>query len=315
MKVRLNFHVVLVSTLCACLIFKAELSQAADPERTVAEVDGVPISERQLDQFIDTVFLNLNQPSDAQELRELRKNALQRLIDRELLFRAAPPLPADEIKQAMEESLQSLGSGANARNPNPHLLTRASTESFKAELLKDITIQRFLENRAAPVRATSLAEDTQPNSPLEYRLRQILIKKPPASEARDSSLSRDKAEKIRSEIGDSPERFAELARRHSAGPARSRGGELGFITLNQLTPNLAQAVELLKVGELTPIIEDEHGFHLLLLDETRQKSPAKTASRSSPSQVNKQRERNLATETSLLLLQLRKQSKLILYLD
>lgn len=61
----------------------------------------------------------------------------------------------------------------------------------------------------------------------------------------------------------SGEDFADLAKRYSDCTSRSRGGDLGFITLGSTDKEFEKAVFDLDVQEISPIIETEFGLHII----------------------------------------------------
>lgn len=64
-----------------------------------------------------------------------------------------------------------------------------------------------------------------------------------------------------------PNRFASLARAHSACPSREIGGNLGQISAGETTPEFEAAIMALKPGEMTPLpVETRYGFHIIRLD-------------------------------------------------
>ena len=64
-----------------------------------------------------------------------------------------------------------------------------------------------------------------------------------------------------------PERFAELARAHSACSSAEQGGNLGQITRGQTTPEFEKALLGLKPGAITPVpVETRYGYHIIRLD-------------------------------------------------
>ncbi len=64
-----------------------------------------------------------------------------------------------------------------------------------------------------------------------------------------------------------PQRFAELARAHSACPSAAQGGSLGQITAGQTTPEFESALKELEPGSMTPVpVETRYGFHIIRLD-------------------------------------------------
>lgn len=62
--------------------------------------------------------------------------------------------------------------------------------------------------------------------------------------------------------------FAELARRHSQDrPTAERGGVVGWVTAEQLVPELAQLAFSLKPGELSDPIRTQFGFHVIRVND------------------------------------------------
>jgi peptidyl-prolyl cis-trans isomerase C len=64
-----------------------------------------------------------------------------------------------------------------------------------------------------------------------------------------------------------PSRFEELARSYSDCPSANVGGNLGQLTLDQVTPEFARAVAQLAEGSLTfDPVTTRYGFHIIRLD-------------------------------------------------
>jgi hypothetical protein len=62
--------------------------------------------------------------------------------------------------------------------------------------------------------------------------------------------------------------FAEVARQHSEGPTAASGGRWDWTTQGSLVSvPLDQALFTLAVGRLSPILEDEEGFHIIRVVE------------------------------------------------
>lgn len=64
--------------------------------------------------------------------------------------------------------------------------------------------------------------------------------------------------------------FAELARTFSTGPSGPNGGQLGWFGLGAMVPSFEQAVLALEVGEVSPPVETQFGWHVVVLNDTRQ---------------------------------------------
>src|SRR5262245_17653049 len=109
--------------------------------------------------------------------------------------------------------------------------------------------------------------DSQGRPALEIHARHILIKVE-MTEA-DIERARAKAEKVRAEAAKGAD-FAQLVSRYSEyqGPA-SPGGDLGFLSLGTLQPNIRSALDSLKVGEVSRVLVDRSGFNVFKLTDRK----------------------------------------------
>jgi peptidyl-prolyl cis-trans isomerase C len=68
--------------------------------------------------------------------------------------------------------------------------------------------------------------------------------------------------------------FVALAEAHADGPTGPNGGDLGWLTLDSLPPSFAAAIRAMPVGSHSKEpVQTEFGFHVILLEDTRQQEP------------------------------------------
>lgn len=67
--------------------------------------------------------------------------------------------------------------------------------------------------------------------------------------------------------------FAELAAENSIGPSGPNGGALGWFTAGMMVPEFEAAVFGLEVGEVSAPVQTQFGWHIVLLNETREQAP------------------------------------------
>jgi peptidyl-prolyl cis-trans isomerase D len=109
-------------------------------------------------------------------------------------------------------------------------------------------------------------------TPEEARARHILIRPEPeeADKEKARAEAKAKADDIlkRLKIG---EDFAALARANSADPGSAKlGGELGWFPRGVMVKSFEAAVFSLRKGELSPVVETEFGYHIILLEEKKE---------------------------------------------
>lgn len=84
-----------------------------------------------------------------------------------------------------------------------------------------------------------------------------------------------RANDIHAKLHKKPHKFAELALKHSECPTALQGGDLGVVPRGKLYPELDAMLFKLKTGDISPVIESEIGWHILLC---KQIHPAETLS-------------------------------------
>lgn len=147
------------------------------------------------------------------------------------------------------------------------------------EAVSKILIQAMLREAMAKARDVSDADvqaywkahpEEFQGSP-KIRLRHIFIAfKDPQSLA-DKDQTSIKAGEVLKKLKQG-EPFDILARRQSDDPAtRDRGGDMGYMELNQVAPYLVKAIEHLKPGEVSPPIAGPFGYHLIKMEEREEK--------------------------------------------
>jgi peptidyl-prolyl cis-trans isomerase C len=100
-------------------------------------------------------------------------------------------------------------------------------------------------------------------SPL-YEAAHILF---PAHQGDESARSeaKAKAKAVIAHLEQSPRRFGELAKAHSACSSKDQGGSLGQVTKGDTNPEVERAMAAMDVGSIR-LVESRHGYHVLRLD-------------------------------------------------
>ncbi len=81
---------------------------------------------------------------------------------------------------------------------------------------------------------------------------------------------RRKALSILEELKSKPDSFPAIARQHSQDRSARQGGELGFFTREQMEKSVSDAAFALKnVGDLSPVIRSNYGYHVVQLTGDR----------------------------------------------
>jgi peptidyl-prolyl cis-trans isomerase SurA len=70
--------------------------------------------------------------------------------------------------------------------------------------------------------------------------------------------------------------FRQLAKQYSKGPAAQEGGDIGYISADELAPPLANAIKGLKKGDVSDLVRGQGGYYILKLFESMKEKQSKT---------------------------------------
>jgi peptidyl-prolyl cis-trans isomerase C len=90
----------------------------------------------------------------------------------------------------------------------------------------------------------------------EVRVRQILVN--------DEAIARDMLEKLKGGAS-----FEELSAQFSRAPNAKRGGEIGFVSRDELPKMFEDQIFRLRAGEISDIIRTDSSFHIFKVEERR----------------------------------------------
>ncbi|WP_315857926.1 MULTISPECIES: peptidylprolyl isomerase [unclassified Halomonas] len=108
--------------------------------------------------------------------------------------------------------------------------------------------------------------------PARYKVRHILLAAAPDDvAARDAQLAQ--AETLIKTLRQRPERFTELAQRHSQCPSKDQGGSLGWVARGQTVSELDRALETLPEGLHDRALPSRYGWHVVWVDARLDRQP------------------------------------------
>jgi len=134
---------------------------------------------------------------------------------------------------------------------------------WRRRALRDSYFDKSVKGAVSDAEAKKFydAQVSQMKPQEEVRARHILVE------------SKDKAVEIFEKIAHGAE-FAAMAKEFSKDPGtKDEGGDLGFFTRGQMFPQFEEAAFKLKAGDVSQPIETQFGWHLIRVDERRDRKP------------------------------------------
>jgi peptidyl-prolyl cis-trans isomerase C len=143
-------------------------------------------------------------------------------------------------------------------------------ERLKQLIQADLIIQNLIQQEVIAKMTVSDEEaqgfyeerKDQFNEPEQVQASHIIILVKPEATQEEKDVARKKIEDILAQVK-AGEDFAELAKEHSEGPSKDRGGDLGFFTRDKMVKPFADAAFALNEGEISDIVETQYGYHII----------------------------------------------------
>jgi len=214
---------------------------AADPEEGVTGATVVATVNGENITVGDIVALRTELPPQYQSIpdRQLYDGLINQMINQILLSQAATRAGMEEqpaVKRGLEMQRMSYLAELYARERIDAALTRDAVETEYA--------RRYAEEEPK----------------LEYNASHILVP--------EEDAAKEIAELARGDVD-----FAELAKERSTGPSGPNGGNLGWFGDGQMVPAFEAGVKALEAGGVSDPIQTQFGWHVIKLNETREKAP------------------------------------------
>jgi parvulin-like peptidyl-prolyl isomerase len=240
----------------------ASLSPTA---RVLAAVNDEAVTVGEFQKEMKQDSENSPSPQDPDALKTLKRDLLQQLIDRKLFLQEAKRLKLsvsdDELSQVSNqirgdytpEDFQELLKSKD--------LSQATWESGLKEKLLIQKIQTYATTGPAVEITMEEAKEYYDANRARFivkesvHVRQIVVSK------------EEEAKAIEQELQNGAD-FATLASSKSLGPEKEQGGDLGFVTRDNL-PEEFDLIFSIGIDKISPVVKSPYGYHIFKVEERR----------------------------------------------
>ncbi len=244
----------------------------------VARVNGKPLTAFELNEEFQDILPMMGAYHGGmpkEKIAEIREQALNRLIEKELQYQYAMEkglsVSKKEIESELAEMEKRVGSPAKFKDA---LKKSGITRGGLKEVIKKRLLTAKAKNQEVTLKAAlsdaELKEYYEKNKgtfkkPLELRASHILIGVEPAATKEEREKKLKLAKDILAKIK-AGEDFAKLAMRYSTDQGSAPiGGDLGTFHKGMAEQSFEKAILSLKVGEVSDVVETLYGYHLIML--------------------------------------------------
>lgn len=251
----------------------------------VATVNNDIVTTHELGQRIEMVMSANNIPRIDEARRQIAPEILRGIIDDKLRTQAAT---AAGLKVSDEEVRRGVATVAGNNNMSvDQFLDGLRQQGVEPSTLEDqiraeLYWNKYTESRIVPQLNIVESEiDRMENqvkgkaNDMSYLVAEIFL---PVEKAEDELKAKAFGDELIRKLATGT-RFSSLARSFSAAPSASRSGDLSWQTMDQMQPDMARIIKVMRAGQVSKPMRTERGYHILFLRETRVMTGENTPSR------------------------------------
>ena len=275
----------IIYSFCFCmfgfpLVAKAESAEVVDRIVAVVNDDIIALFElnRLFKPYAERIrALGYSTDKEHKMLFKVREDVLNQLIDQKLkdqeIERLKIKIDEREIDQTIERiKEENFYTDEDLRHTlaNEGLTMEEYRERIKEQILRTKLIN--LKVRSKIVITKEDITSYYNNHPdkyggkKKYHLYNIIIKVPLFADETEKDKIKARMDEILTELK-AGESFENMAKTYSESSLGTEGGDLGLFRLDELSPQLRNAIKEMKAGEFTPVLDTDQGFQIFFVKE------------------------------------------------
>lgn len=231
------------------------------------------------------VMQSENKPTTEEEVKELQRQIIEQMISDYLILVAAEQdttisVRAEEVDKALDEQIARIAQNFPSNDEfldalaSEGLSLRDLKKKFRSDIEGQILKQRLIGSRVQSVSVSrhevevfyDKYRDSIPSQPEAAKLAHILIDIKPSEKNEDSIKA--VAQDLRKRILEGAD-FATISSQFSDLGAGANGGDLGFISRDDVVPEFSRAAFNLSVGDISGVIRTPFGYHVIKCEGKR----------------------------------------------
>ncbi|MEE9493937.1 MAG: peptidylprolyl isomerase [Gammaproteobacteria bacterium] len=173
--------------------------------------------------------------------------------------------PGDQDPQAVLDEIVNLELALqdgikNGVDKQPEIVAQV-TQQRRAVIASAAIKQQLIDNPITDEELKKIYDEKTSGAGTEYKARHILVE--------DETKAKELITKL-----DGGADFSDLAKEHSTGPSGKSGGDLGWFSSQQMVKPFSEAAAAMEKGKYSKEpVKTQFGWHVILLDDSRESSP------------------------------------------
>jgi peptidyl-prolyl cis-trans isomerase C len=258
------FSIVITLSLIMPNLSGCEKTDAGKEDRVVVKVGKRAITSGEFEEAMKRLLPEGVEDIKDEELKELKRNLLNQLIEEELVIEEARRrglnVSAEELASEVEGIRLEYGS---EEFKEAVLLKYGGMEKWKEEISRKLLVRKVVEE---VIKARVEVTDEEAKAYYEENIDDYVV--PEQVHARmivvgDEKEARKAKKRLRKED------FGDVARELSIGPEAKGGGDLGFFGRGDMPLEFEEVVFSLPVGKVSGVVKTPYGYHIFKVEERK----------------------------------------------
>ena len=278
-----SIHIVLALLLLCCTTVSAQ-RDVIDKIMVVVGDEVILVSE-----FANQLQLIALQaqikPKTEAELKKFQQEVLDQMISDRLFLLAAKDdtsltIRDEEIEQMLDEQVTRISQNYPTYDDfiealsKEGLTLRDLKKKYRMDVQNQLLKQRFIQKKLYSISVSkheveefyNKYSDSIPTQPEAIKLAHILLAIKPSPQVLDSVQNRMK--ELRQMILDGAD-FSVIASNYSSDGAGVNGGDLGYLSSDDVVPEFSRAAFALNVGDISGVILTQFGYHIIKCEDIK----------------------------------------------
>ncbi|KPH62722.1 peptidylprolyl isomerase [Pseudoalteromonas porphyrae] len=283
----MNLNKLLASALLGLSLSHSVFAAPVEIDKVVGIVNQGVILKSEVDTIVNRVKLQAKEqkqelPSD----ETLRIQAMERLVNQALMMQLAGRMGLEISDSQLDQTLVGMAKEQGGSIADLRRTIEASGESFQVyreEIRKEITTQQVMRANVdrriyiSPQEVDNLLKimESQGQNTEEYDIGHILVDIPNNATADEIASAKTRADKVIEFLQEGKE-FKRIAISSSSGSKALEGGQLGWMSINEMPSLFAEAVKGAKKEAIVGPLRSGAGFHIIKVQDIRGRQVVET---------------------------------------
>ncbi len=279
-------RLLLLVVALAVVLTSTSFAQRETVDNIVAVVGDQVILASELANQIQLIALQSGvRPKNEEELETFQRDILEQMISDRLFLLAAREdtsihVRPEEVETSLEDQVARVSQNFESYDDFLSALTdegltiRELKKRYRTDIENQLLKQTFIQRKLSTVSVSKQEvkefyetfQDSIPNQPEAVRLAHILLTYQPSKEVDDSV--KQYITELRQRVLDGAD-FAVISSQYSTGGAGANGGDLGYLSREDVVPEFARAAFNLSVGDISGVIRTQFGYHVIKCEGVR----------------------------------------------